>query len=351
MSVVNRMLQDIDRRRSEAGIDPRADADIRSVNPIASRSRQRANASRGRRNIAVAALLMLATAASLVALREWPLAAPAGLPEAQPKDVPPVLPISPAPGQTGTNALPSSAAALPMAAADVPAAAAAAAATEVQQPQPGTARASAARLKLSLKLSKLVADTPPPTATVKTEKPPIVAPQVTVTRSESPGLPVRQVASEETVRVARGLWNEGARNAAFETLRDALASAETARNGRATAMLARELARLLVADNRAQAALDLLKRLQNLFADDADAWALRGNAEQRLTLHPEASESYLAALRLRPIEGKWMIGAAISLAASGRQDEARAWVERARERGAITPAIGAYLQQLGIIAP
>ena len=212
-------------------------------------------------------------------------------------------------------------------------------------------RSTAEALKLSMKLSALVADAPPVMTAVK-NKPPVVAvvqPPATITTTPA-SAPMRQVAADETVRVARGLWNEGARSAALETLREALASAEAARNTRAVVPLVRELARLQVADNHAQTGLDLLKRLENLLIDDADAWALRGNAEQRLALHNEAAESYLAALRLRPIEGKWMIGAAISLAASGRQDDARVWVERARERGAVTPTIAAYLQQLGIAA-
>ncbi|MBC7625226.1 MAG: hypothetical protein H7232_17805 [Aeromicrobium sp.] len=161
-------------------------------------------------------------------------------------------------------------------------------------------------------------------------------------------VPVRQVAFDETINIARSLWSEGSRASALTTLRDALAAAESTRNQRATAALAREVARLDVADNRAQLALDMLKRLENLLGDDADAWSLRGNAEQRLALHADAVQSYLIALRLRPTEGKWMIGAAISLAAVGRLDEAQSWAERARERDAVTPAIASYLQQLGI---
>src|SRR6185503_3909972 len=112
--------------------------------------------------------------------------------------------------------------------------------------------------------------------------------------------------------------------AAVATLADALAAAEAGRNASAIAELARELARLDIAGNRAQAALDLLKRLEAPLAGDADAWALRGNAEQRLALHHDAAVSYLAALRLKPGEGRWMLGAAISLAADGRQAEAQA---------------------------
>ena len=135
-----------------------------------------------------------------------------------------------------------------------------------------------------------------------------------------------------------------------EALETLLAMAEATRNNRATIVLAQELARLDMADNHAEDALNLLRRLEPVFSEDADAWALRGNAEQRLAMHAEAAQSYLVALRIRPSEGKWMLGAAISLAAIGKLDEAKTWVERARERGAITPTISAYLQQLGIMA-
>jgi Flp pilus assembly protein TadD len=152
------------------------------------------------------------------------------------------------------------------------------------------------------------------------------------------------------VASARLLWSEGSRDGALATLRDALAAAEAARDTQAVRLLARELAGLELAGNRPQATLDLLRRHANLFAEDADALALRGNAQQRLGMHSEAAESYLAALRLRPAEGKWMVGAAISLAADGRREEAQAWVDRARDRGAVTPPIAAYLQQLGFSA-
>lgn len=132
------------------------------------------------------------------------------------------------------------------------------------------------------------------------------------------------------------------------TLRDSLSVAEAARNAAAAALLAREIARLDIAENRSQTALDLLKRLESLVGDDADVWALRGNAEQRLGMHAEAAESYLAALRLRPTEAKWMLGAAISMAANGKPDEARVWAERAAERGAVSPTIANYLRQLGV---
>lgn len=368
MSVVNRMLQDIDRRRSSAGFDARPNLDIRSVAPGAERSRRLPLSQRKRGGKLTAILLVIVGAmVALFVWREWQMrtvpAVPAPLtvamsqPSTTTAATTPLVPLPPPVVTTPAVVEPVVAASL------VSAPALAAATVAVVQPaSPNVTKATlptAETLKLSMKLSALVADAPPVMTAVK-NKPPVVtavpapapAPAtITTTPNSTPSsTPLRQVAADETVRVARGLWNEGSRSAAMETLREALASAEAARNTRAMAPLVRELARLQVADNHAQTGLDLLKRLENLLIDDADAWALRGNAEQRLALHNEAAESYLAALRLRPTEGKWMIGAAISLAASGRQDDARVWVERARERGAVTPTIAAYLQQLGIAA-
>ncbi len=233
-------------------------------------------------------------------------------------------------------------------------------ATEASPP-PAT-REPIESFKLSFDLSPLKSPSRPPDAAnvakpnkasgaVRPVAAAAVAPPVTVRPVEtapSPPVAVRQVAAGETVASARLMWQEGSRNNAYATLREALAAAEASRDPQATRTLALELARLELAGNRAQAALDLLRRQGVLLGDDADALALRGNAQQRLMLHGEAAESYLAALRLRPTEGKWMLGAAISLAADGRTEEAQAWANRARDRGAITPPIAAYLQQLGV---
>ena len=366
MSVVNRMLQDIDRRRNTAGFDARPNLDIRSVAPGAERSRRLPPSQRRRRgNWAAILLIIVGGMVVLFVWREWqmrtvpvvsaPVSTPVGkvmtvVTSPQPTAIA-APPVTVPPPVVTTTAVVEPVVSAPVVSAPVIAAPAAAVVQAAAPNLTNPTRSTAEALKLSMKLSALVADAPPVMTAVK-NKPPVVAvvqPPATITTTPA-SAPMRQVAADETVRVARGLWNEGARSAALETLREALASAEAARNTRAVVPLVRELARLQVADNHAQTGLDLLKRLENLLIDDADAWALRGNAEQRLALHNEAAESYLAALRLRPTEGKWMIGAAISLAASGRQDDARVWVERARERGAVTPTIAAYLQQLGIAA-
>ena len=362
MSVVNRMLQDIDRRRSTAGFDARPNLDIRSVAPGAERSRRLPPSQRRRRGKLTAILLIIVGGmVVLFVWREWQMrtvslvSAPVGkvmtvVTSPQPTAIA-APPVTVPPPVVTTTAVVEPVVSAPVVSAPVIAVPAAAVVQAAAPNLTNPTRSTAEALKLSMKLSALVADAPPVMTAVK-NKPPVVAvvqPPATITTTPA-SAPMRQVAADETVRVARSLWNDGARSAALETLREALASAEAARNTRAVVPLVRELARLQVADNHAQTGLDLLKRLENLLIDDADAWALRGNAEQRLALHNEAAESYLAALRLRPTEGKWMIGAAISLAASGRQDDARVWVERARERGAVTPTIAAYLQQLGIAA-
>lgn len=163
-----------------------------------------------------------------------------------------------------------------------------------------------------------------------------------------PVVAVRQVAAAETVATARQQWAEGARSGALATVREALAAADASRDAQAARLLALELARFELASQRPQAALEVLHANAARIGDDPEALALRGNAQQRVGAHAQAAESYLAALRQRPDEGNWMLGAAISLAAEGRTGEAQTLVNRANERGAVTPQVAAYLQQLGI---
>ena len=347
VSVVNRMLQDIDRRRTAGGIETLAvHADIRSV------AAQPSEFSRTGPRAWIVALIMATCVAAVFVWREWRAQSlPGAVPQAIVATQAPatVQGVSRPAGPPSVHVIESAA---PPSAAVAEVSATVAALSEKQAARPPSEQQNVVpvpteKLKLSMQLSAQLAEIPPARLPAKSaSSAPVTAPSTTTVTN----VPVRQVATDETIAAVRALWNGGSRTGALATLRDALATAEAARNDRATAPLARELARLEVADNRAQGALDLLRRLENLLGDDADAWALRGNAEQRLAMHAEATQSYLAALRMRPTEGKWMLGAAISLAASGKLDEAQTWVERARERDAITPTIATYLQQLGIVA-
>ena len=328
MSVVNRMLLDIDRRHGAADVQTRGPyPDIRSVPPAATAPR------RGKPGLVAAIAAAAAGIAAILVMSASRVPTPVVSPRVA--------------SQTPAPAAPVAAAWLPQ---PLPAVAAPVVTAVPSEPMPKPPRARATptvieSFKLSRQLSP-VEERPGPAPALPSSAPAKGAMVPATAAKAAP--PLRQVAADETVAAARVLWNEGSRAGALATLRDALAVAEGARNGSAAAPLARELARLEVADNRPQAALDLLRRFEVSLADDAEAWALRGNAEQRLALHAESARSYLAALRVRPAEGRWMLGAAISFAADGRLDEANAWAERARERGAVTAPMEAYLQQLGV---
>ena len=342
VSVINRMLLDIDSRRAAAGMGASgANPDIRSVSVRPGRAVPSGF------SLSLVALLIGVCVAGFVGWREWQarpttnaiptqvvvLPQPAKVAESSIPAPPPVeemrgLPALPLPATASAGPEPTG---MPT--------------VDLSTPARNAARPSPETFKLSLKLSELAANLPAVRAPAAATPLAIATTPGTTTITSAP---VRQVAADETVFAARAMWREGAHAGALTTLREALASAEATRNTRATSALARELARLEVADNRSQDALDLLKRLEPLLGDDADVLALRGNAEQRLAKHAEAAQSYLSALRMRPTEGKWMLGAAISLAAIGKLDEAKVWADRASARDAITPTIAAYLQQLGI---
>ena len=114
------------------------------------------------------------------------------------------------------------------------------------------------------------------------------------------------------------------------------------------AAVARELARMELAEGRVTQALEMLTRLQPSLANVPDIWAMRGNAAQRLGRHEESVAAYRAALKLRPDEPRWLLGAAVSLAAQGQTSAAAELVEKARPGGALSRDMAAYFQQLGV---
>jgi Flp pilus assembly protein TadD len=148
---------------------------------------------------------------------------------------------------------------------------------------------------------------------------------------------------------ALSLWNTGSHEAALELLREALTVLErSAGNPGVLANLARELARMEMAEGRVAQALSLLTRLEPALSGVAEVWALRGNAAQRLGRHEESATAYLMALKLRPNEARWMLGAAVSLAAQGQTASAAELAEKARAGGALSPELASYLRQLGV---
>lgn len=166
----------------------------------------------------------------------------------------------------------------------------------------------------------------------------------------------RQVAVAETLLQAQNLWNSGSREAAVELMRDAVAVAERSGSaGGATegvlvlAPLVQELARMELAMGRVSQVLDMLTRLEPALSKQADIWAVRGNAAQRLGRHQDSVNAYLTALSLRPNQPRWMLAAAVSMAAQGGQTAAAAELaEKARAAGVVSPEVVAYLRQLGV---
>ncbi len=166
----------------------------------------------------------------------------------------------------------------------------------------------------------------------------------------------RRLAALELLSHAQNLWRLGSRDAAIELLRETLVVAEQD-NGAATGKspvlvpLARELARMQLAEGQINESLALLKRLEPALSGAADVWALRGNAEQRLGHYEESTAAYLQALKLRPNEPRWMLATAVSLAAQGHIATATELAEKARAAGVLSPEVTAYLKQLGVNLP
>ncbi len=175
-----------------------------------------------------------------------------------------------------------------------------------------------------------------------------------VLAAAAPGLQW-QGAALQALAQAQQFWNAGSTDAATNLLTESLLvlervhAAELAGPGSTAALaLVRELVRMELAQGQPDAALALLKRHERLVSGQADLLASRGNAAQRIGQHAQASQSYQAALKLRPGEPRWMLGAAISLAAMGQVAAAAELVEQARGLDAIKPDVLAYLKQLGV---
>jgi hypothetical protein len=258
------------------------------------------------------------------------------------------------PGRAGSAPVPRETAAVPLAkataAASMPSAASAPLSAPLSAP-----RAAPPLPELAPRApAALAAADPPAPARAK----PIASARVDAptTEAASPTVPWPDAALEAIAQAQR-LWNSGAREAALEFLGAALAGIERTHGvelalpgagaSAALAML-RELVRMETVQARPAAVLAVLKRYERLSGGQADLWAVRGNAAQRLSHHAEAVQAYLTALKIRPGEGRWMLGAAVSLAAQGQTGAAAEFVEQARAVGVPSPEVLSYLRQLGV---
>jgi tetratricopeptide (TPR) repeat protein len=166
---------------------------------------------------------------------------------------------------------------------------------------------------------------------------------------------VKPTSEKAVIAQAQSLWRLGSQDAALELLSQAVAAAEREQPGLSASerserltSLVRELARMQLSSGQVSLTLDLLARLAPFLSGSADIWAIRGNASQRLGQHQASVDAYSMALKIRPDEPRWMLGAAVSLASLGELKAASDMVNKARAGGGASPEAIAYLKQLGV---
>ncbi|HJV62733.1 MAG TPA: tetratricopeptide repeat protein [Albitalea sp.] len=103
-------------------------------------------------------------------------------------------------------------------------------------------------------------------------------------------------------------------------------------------------ARLLAGRGELQRAAEILQTAAIASPRPEDA-AFHAAILQRLGRHAQAAELFAAALRVTPGNGVWWMGLGLSLAAQGRNDEAREAFNRARASGSLSPELAAYVEQ------
>ena len=353
MSVINKMLRDLDARRAEGAAPghPRQASPSGTLGTVSVPSSvQRPAARLGRWLLP----LLLLLAASLAAA--WYL----GLePTSPPPAAPPVNVIeAPAVAPTPAASAPESPASAPVetsaVAAEVPQAVESEPAIVRKKPRPAemaSREAPAAEKKETSNRKRVAPARADSLASVPGRPATTVAAPVAASVPLANSAPQRrQTAAQETLAQAQALWSAGSRDAALEVLREAVVAVERAQPADAAllAQLVREQVRMELALGRPEAVLVLLSRLEPVLSGQADLWAVRGNAAQRLARHQESVQAYLAALRLRPGEPRWMLGAAVSLAALGQLEAAAQQAEQARALGPVSPEVLTYLRQAGV---
>lgn len=108
--------------------------------------------------------------------------------------------------------------------------------------------------------------------------------------------------------------------------------------------LAMLLARLQVERAALPAAIQTLEASLSA-ARKPDYHAFLAALYQRAGQHPQALESYRQALRQSPRNGLWWMGMAISLQASGQDEDARSAFLRAQDSGMLSPELEAFVRQ------
>lgn len=361
MSVINKMLRDLDKRQAAPAGGPATPLNgARTLGTASVADTARVRRSPGlRKKLSPKLFLVLGACFALLAvgwlwrsgvlsLASVPTAALTRPPEALvvPAPMTVAAPV-PAPASVAVPAVlpapkPLPAPALPAVAVPTPAAA-------VQSPAPMPPA------REPVVAAAIPVPTPTPTPTPVTA--PAAAPDPILTPATPTDIAQRQqIAGRDALAQAQALWNAGSREAALDLMQQAVQAAERAASaggaGPAQAQvllpLVRELSRMLLAESRPAPVWELLTRLEPMLDKQADLWAVRANAAQRLGNHQDSVHAYLMALQMRPAEQRWLLGAAVSLAALGQTASAAEMAEKARALGVVSKDVQTYLRQMGV---
>jgi len=343
MSVINKMLRDLDRRQAEQAAtraaEPGQTAGVASVAGPSDQNAPPVASTPVRWWLAALLLLFVLGGVYWLEFRQEKAPAPALSAPAAPAAAiaaslvsAPVVaaaqaPVAPAPAPVAAAQAPTQAprvkpAALPKK--ELPAQSLSTPAAREPVPEPAVVQAPAQ----------------PRQRAVATPATPVAVPQKSPTQ-----------AAMEALALAQIQWNEGDRAGAMQVVQGIIASLEKSPAGdnAALAAAAREFVRMATVQRRPADALAMLVRLEPQLAKVADIWALRGNTAQRLGLHAQAVHAYLNALDLQPGQARWMLAAAVSLAAQGQTTTAAEFADKARRAGFLPPDVANYLLQLGVV--
>ncbi len=113
-------------------------------------------------------------------------------------------------------------------------------------------------------------------------------------------------------------------------------------------------ARLLIDNKQISKAVRVLLQHKPAITGDLNYYALLAASYQRNNNHAAAAKTYVELLKLKPREGIWWVGMAISLEALGKNKQALDAYEKARQTGTLNTRVSNYstqrLKQLGIQA-